>query len=246
LFAAGEKPTGSRDPFGLRRAAHGVLRILLDLTTLTGIGARPTLGTLLRQAARGFPGHAEWSEWPREDIDELSRFLTDRLRHVLEERGFDRRNVRAVTWENFDDLRPAEVGAKLDALPAFASSADFIQLATAFKRVKNIARELKGDAPFALESLAEHLHESAERELLKGLVERGPAVRDAAAKQNFRAALTLLSQLGPTVDRFFVDVLVMADDPTLRRARLSLMSHLRDAVRNIADLSEVVADEKPG
>src|ERR1700760_792469 len=58
LFAAGEKPTGSRDPFGLRRAAHGVLRILIDLERLTGVSARPPLGSLLRAAAKGFPSHA--------------------------------------------------------------------------------------------------------------------------------------------------------------------------------------------
>jgi glycyl-tRNA synthetase beta chain len=79
--------------------------------------------------------------------------------------------------------------------------------------------------------------------LIRALVERVPTVRDAAARRDYRAALTQLSQLGPSVDRFFVDVLVMADDLDVRRARLSLMSHLRDAVRTIADVSEVVAEK---
>jgi glycyl-tRNA synthetase beta chain len=243
LFAAGEKPTGSRDPYGLRRAAQGVLRTLVDLQRLAGLAARPTLGSLLREAAKGFPDRADWQLWPTEDVAELSRFLVDRLFHVLESRGSDRRNVRAVTWDAFDRLRPAEVAAKAHALPDFAASAQFRQLAVAFKRVKNIAGELKDQPPLPLDQLSGRLKEAAEKELLESLIARAPRVREAAAAQNYSAALGNLSELGPSVDRFFVDVLVMADDADLRRARLSLMAHLRDAVRDVADLSEVVAEE---
>jgi glycyl-tRNA synthetase beta chain len=244
LFAAGEKPTGSRDPYALRRAAHGVLRTLIDLERLTGLAVKPTLGSLLREAAKGFPDRADWDQWPREAIDELSRFLIERLVNVLESRGSDRRNVRAVTWDVFDKMRPAEVAAKALALPEFASSAQFRQLATAFKRVKNIAGELKGQAPVPLDELGGRLQHPAEKALLDSLVARVPRVRSAAKAQNYSEALSELSELGPIVDRFFVDVLVMADDPELRRARLSLMAHLRDTVRDVADVSEVVADDK--
>jgi len=244
LFGAGERPTGSRDPYGLRRAAHGVLRVLIDLTPLTGVSARPALGTLLRQAAAGFPERADWSQWPREDIDELSRFLLERLRNAFEVRGADRRLVRAVTWENFDAIRPAEVAAKLKALPDFISSPEFAQLAKAFKRVKNIAGELKTQTPMALDALGATLTEPAERDLLEGLIARVPTVHDAADRSDYRSALADLAALGPAVDRFFADVLVMADDAALRTARLSLMAHLRDTVRRIADVSEIVADDK--
>lgn len=244
LFAAGEKPTGSRDPYGLRRAAHGVLRVLIDLTPLTGITRRPAVGALLKETAKGFPEHSDWSQWPREDIDELSRFLVERLRNTFEVRGSDRRLVRAVTWEGFDAIRPAEVAAKLQALPDFISSAEFAQLARAFKRVKNIAGELKGQPPVALDRLSGTLTEPAERDLLHALVERVPRVNEAADRSDYRGALGELAALGPAVDRFFVEVLVMADDLDLRVARLSLMAHLRDAVRRIADVSEIVADDK--
>jgi glycyl-tRNA synthetase beta chain len=243
LFGAGEKPTGSRDPYGLRRGAHGVIRILVDLQVLTGLTVRPTLNELLGLAAQGYPHLADLSRWRGEDIDELSRFLVERLHHVLETRGADRRNVRAATTE-FEGLRPAEVAAKVDALGAFAASAQFTQLAKAFKRVKNIADELKEQRPADLTALAETLREPAERELLEGLKTRIPLVDEAAGQQNYRAALAHLSELGPAVDRFFTDVLVMTDDLPLRTARLSLMAHLRNAVRRIGDVSEVVAVDK--
>jgi glycyl-tRNA synthetase beta chain len=247
LFGAGQKPTGSRDPYGLRRGAHGVIRILVDLHELTGLTVRPTLSELIRLAARGYPHLADRSRWRGEDrgedIDELSRFLVDRLHHVLETRGADRRNVRAATTE-FEGLRPAEVAAKVDALGAFATSSQFTQLATAFRRVKNIAAELKEQPPTDLLELAGVLREPAERELLEALTGRIPLVDEAASHQNYKAALGHLSELGPAVDRFFVDVLVMTDDLPLRTARLSLMAHLRNAVRRIGDVSEVVAVDK--
>jgi glycyl-tRNA synthetase beta chain len=198
---------------------------------------------LLHLAAQGYPHLADWSRWRGEDIDELSRFLVDRLHHVLESRGADRRNVRAATTD-FDGLRPAEVAAKVEALGALAASAPFTQLATAFRRVKNIAAELKDQAPTELADLASTLREPAEIELLEGLRTRIPLVDEAAASQNYRAALAHLSELGPAVDRFFTDVLVMTDDLALRTARLSLMAHLRNAVRRIGDVSEVVAADK--
>src|SRR5439155_26035065 len=125
----------------------------------------------------------------------------------------ERRNVRAVTWDAFDQLRPAEVAAKLEALPEFASSTEFNQLATAFKRVKNIARELKRDAPAQLEELETKLREAAEKDLLRDLRSRIPRVEEAAGRRDYRKALNDLAALGPAVDRFFVDVLVMTEDP---------------------------------
>lgn len=243
LFGAGEKPTGSRDPYGLRRAAQGVIRTLVDLQTITGLSVRPTLSELLQHALQGYPHLADWSRSSGPDIDELGRFMVERLHHVLEARGADRRNVRAVI-SDFETLRPAEVAAKVDALGAFATSAQFTQLATAFRRVKNIAAELKQRPPTDLNDLGGTLREPAEQELLDGLKHRIPLVDEAAEHQNYRAALAHLSELGPAVDRFFTDVLVMTDDLELRIGRLSLMAHLRNAVRRIGDVSEVVAVDK--
>lgn len=245
LFGAGEKPTGSRDPYGLRRAAHGVIRVLLDVSTLTGRAhALANLGVGLRLAAEGYPERADLAQWPSEDREELLKFLLERIRYVLESRGADRRNVRAVTSGPVLDLIPAAAAAQVDALASFAASPQFTQLATAFKRVKNIASELRGASPVPLDDLSTVLAEPAERSLVDELRRRLPGVTEAAARQDFRAALASLSELGPAVDRFFTEVLVMSEDVTLRTARLSLMTHLRDAVLRIGDVSEVVAVDK--
>lgn len=244
LFGVGERPTGSRDPYGLRRAAHGVVRILIDLAALTGLPGRPALGPLVAEAALGYPERADLTAWPQAHADEMTRFLVERLRHALESRGGDRRNVRAVTWEGLDRLRPAEAAATLDALPGFTSSAQFTQLATAFKRVKNIASELHDEPPLELAALSAWLTEPAETALLQRLASCLPNVQQAVTEQNYRGALGELSGLGPAVDRFFTEVLVMAEDRRIRTARLSLMAHLRDVVRRVADVSEIVAPDK--
>ncbi len=139
MFSAGERPTGSRDPFGLRRQAHGLLRVLVDLPELTGLRSRPTLGLLIAQAARGF---AESGMSP-DGLAALWAFLLERYRYLLEQRGFEVRNVRAVVHEDsVQQLNPLSARLELEALPEFTESPDFRQLAVAFKRVRNIAREL--------------------------------------------------------------------------------------------------------
>ncbi len=171
LFGAGEKPTGSRDPYGLRRAAHGVMRILIDLESADRAArrARPDLGALLQLAAAGLPA----AQRP----DEVARGRTSTSSSgscwigcvtSWRARGGDRRNVRAVTFGAVEALRPAAVAAQLEALSVFAASPQFTQLATAFKRVKNIAGELKGEAPLALGTLEGVLQEPAEQALLGG------------------------------------------------------------------------------
>ena len=144
MFYAGEKPTGSRDPFGLRRQAHGIFKILVDLPTLTGLTARPTLDALLDEGGEARSRRS--SEWPAESRQAMDAFLLDRYRYVLEQRGFDVRNVRAVLQETrFAQLSPADALKRLEVLPEFTASPDFQKLAVAFKRVKNIARELPDD-----------------------------------------------------------------------------------------------------
>jgi glycyl-tRNA synthetase beta chain len=236
LFAAGERFSGSRDPFGMRRQAHGVLKILIDLPELTGLDRSVTLEPLLDEARKPF-AHLD----PRPGVEsEQHAFWEERLRYVLEQRGSAREHVRAV--QAADALDPLAARRKLEVLPEFAGSPAFKQLATTFKRVKNIARELKDDPPVPLDRLAAVLREPAERQLLGDLLDRIPRARASAARHDYRGALTELAALGPAVDRFFVEVLVMAEDAEVRRARLSLLAHLRDVVLGIADVSELVAE----
>jgi len=236
LFAAGERFKGSRDPFGMRRHAHGVLKILIDQPELTGIDRAVSLKALLDEAGRPF---TRFQGQPGFESEPYT-FWDERLRYALEQRGSAREHVRAV--QAADNLAPLAARRKLEVLPEFAGSPAFKQLATTFKRVKNIARELKDDRPVPLDELAAVLREPAEAELLRDLQDRMPRARTAAARHDYRGALTELAALGPAVDRFFVEVLVMAEDAGVRRARLSLLAHLRDVVLGIADVSELVAE----
>ena len=235
LIGAGEKPTGSRDPFGLRRAAHGVIRILVDLPELTGLTAAPSMASLLPSvAAEGF----------------LHEFMLERLRYVLEQRGYDARNVRAVTHAGAE-TSPLIARRKLEALPSVVQTAAFQQLATAFKRVRNIARELDDDVFGAEEKkhadLGKLLKEPAEKALLKEMDARRAVIEQAAKKgEGFGEAFAEAAGVGPAVDRFFTEVFVMAEDAQLRAARLRLMKRLERLILRLADVSEIVSEPVTG
>ena len=113
---------------------------------------------------------------------------------------------------------------------------DFQALAVLFKRVKNIARELKAHATLEREALTE----PAERSLLAELDARRPRIERAARAADYRQAFTDLAGLRPVVDRFFTEVFVMAEDERLRTARLTLMADLRNLILDLADISEIV------
>jgi glycyl-tRNA synthetase beta chain len=237
LSAAGERFSGSRDPYGMRRQAHGVLKTLIDLPELTGIARPLALERLLERAVEPFK---YFEGQPGAELRPYG-FWHERLKYALEQRGFAAEHVRSVAAAG--ELSPLTWRRKLQVLPEFAGSPAFSQLATTFKRVKNIARELKGESPEPVERLAALLLEDSEAKLLQHLQDRIPKVKAATDQQDYRAALSELASLGPAVDKFFVDVLVMADDVQVRRARLSLMAHLRDVVLAIADPSELAAEQ---
>jgi glycyl-tRNA synthetase beta chain len=244
LFAAGERPTGSRDPFGLRRQAHGLFKVLADLPELTGLTVRPTVGTLLDRAQASLAGSGA-------ALDEASRgallaFLGERLTYVLEQRGYDVRNVRAVmAGRPVADISPLEARRMLEVLPEYTGTKEFQQLATAFKRVKNIAKELPEADFTAAEAsgapLGAALTEPAELALLAELDRRRPVIeRVLDSADNYRQAFAEAAGFGPFVDRFFNDVFVMVEDPVLRQARLRLMKSLARLVLRLADVSEIV------
>ena len=225
MFAAGERPTGSRDPYGLRRAAQGVMRLLVDLPELTGLDLRLTLGDLVTE--------------PMDDA--FWQFMVDRVRFVLEQRGYDSRNVRAVTHGDVTRVAPLTAKRKLEALPEFTETADFRQLAILFKRVRNIAKNLDANAA----DLGGQLNEPAEVALSSEVQKLAPVV-DATVKSGtgYREAFGAAAKLGPAVAKFFDDVMVMADDEKLRDARLRLLKRLETLILQLADVSEIVPEEK--
>ncbi len=236
LFAAGEKPTGSRDPYGLRRAAQGVMKILTDVSGLSGEMA-VGLSEMIEQAHKNYDEGRLGA--PETWQGALSEFLIDREAHLLERRGFRADEVRAVVpywWK-----RPQNALLRVEALSDARTSAGFEALAILFKRVKNITKDCDGVLD---DGSRARLTEPAEIALLKEMEGRWPAIKAALAHVRYGEAMRELSALGKPVDRFFADVLVMVDDPALRKARLALLTELRVTILNIADIAEIAPNDR--
>jgi glycyl-tRNA synthetase beta chain len=229
-FGLGLVPTGSSDPFGLRRAGQGALRAILDFWKVDVAERRPSLRALVAAAAAGYG-----SELKREPGDmclDLEAFLLDRLRYLLSARGFPGDEIEAALGarepEALDD--PTECVARLAALHRVRSEAhqDFEGLAAAFKRARNILGEA---APVAVEPAL--FSEPAERELHQAVSGLG------ATNGRLEARLRSLAALRGPVDRFFDNVLVMAEDPKVRANRLSLLHQTLSLFFRIADISKL-------
>jgi len=243
LFAAGEKPTGSRDPYALRRAAQGVVKILVDLPGM-GIPAAQKfdLAPVLQEA---YAPHAKalstspdlWATLGLPD------FLWERLAHLLERRGHKGNEIRVVAavpeaWAN-----PFDVSRRVDAIAKTRSAPEVQALAALFKRVKNITKNLDDDGA-SLSGLQAVLKEPAEIALAEELERRWDEIAGACVSGKFVDAIRALSQFSQPVDQFFTDVLVMAEEPQLRKARLALLLRLRSAVlRFFGDISELAAED---
>ncbi|HEX9368649.1 MAG TPA: glycine--tRNA ligase subunit beta [Vicinamibacterales bacterium] len=242
-FWAGEKVTGSRDPFGLRRAAQGIVKLLADRDEL-GLPGHVSLGMLVDRALAGY-GQTR----PAEAVDwsvNLKHFFAERVRHLLERRGatFNELNAIVPLETSLDELDPLEARLRLDALRQARTSERFQKLAELFKRVKNISKGISVEMSWAeISDYGNHSGEPAERPLFVHLAGGAHSVEEARKERRYLDAFMRLADLQSEVARFFDDVMVMADDPVVRRARLQLMANLRDLVLRIADISEVATDE---
>jgi glycyl-tRNA synthetase beta chain len=238
LFAAGEKPTGSRDPFGLRRAAQGVTKILVDGShLLTGEAQPPNLlETMIDWAFDNYGGALKIADaaWKTRLFD----FLEERQAHLFERRGFTAAEFKAVRhfWR-----RPNNVLARLEALAKERASADFAALAEVAKRVGNITQEHV--ATYKLAELRALLQEPAEVALASEIDGRWPRVHEAVTKWRYVDAIKEIVHLRAPLDRFFTEVLVMVDDQALRSARLSLLAIVRDTISQFADISQIATGE---
>jgi glycyl-tRNA synthetase beta chain len=236
LSRAGERATGSRDPFGLRRQMQGAVRVLMDLPQLTGIDREVWLGPLLEHAAAHAPDGA--AAWTPEAAQAALAFALERVRFALEQRGFAVEVVRAATPAG--DVSPLRARRVAEAIQGMRGSEDFQALAVLFKRVKNIAPARAagpgGEVPLDRAAIAE----PAEVALLAELDARRPRVEAASARSDYRTAFIEIAGLRAAVDRFFTEVFVMADDVRVRHARLTLMADLRDLILHLADISEII------
>ena len=246
IFAIGEKPTGTKDPFGLRRAAIGVVRILiekrleLDVARLFDRAVRLVGEDIAKSAAAaGKPAPVLAIESVAADVYD---YVLERLRAYYLE-GTGGAPDTAVTTEMFDAVlatRPAsplDFDARLRALSAFLELPDAASLAAANKRVANILRKAGESAPPTVD--AQTLQAPAERQLFDALHERREDVSAATARKDYARSLTLLAQLRPAVDAFFDQVMVMDENPKLRANRLALLAQMRELFAGIADLSRL-------
>jgi glycyl-tRNA synthetase beta chain len=231
FWAIDEKPTGSKDPYALRRAALGVIRILLENNL------RIRLGDILRSA---LDLQGVKTADPAALVADLLSFFADRLKVHLRDEGARHDLIDAVfALEGQDDL--LMVVRRVEALGQFVSSDDGINLLAGYKRAVNIlkAEEKKDGAAVSGKPHPDHFQEQAEIDLAAAIDVARAEAADAVASENFEGAMEALSKLRAPVDRFFDDILVNAEDATLRMNRLQLLAEIRDATHVVADFSKV-------
>ena len=227
-FALGKRPSGNKDPFGLRRAALGVVRIAIEGEL------EFTLSDVAGAAVAAQPMASE----PDVAV-EMVAFIHDRLRGYAQEQL----GTNAEMFEAVLDRTPASLvdfAARLRALKAFAKLDDAASLAAANKRIANILRKsADGGVADGSSVDTEGLVEAAEKRLYAAVREADEELRPLLSDKAYAAALERLASLRAPVDAFFDDVMVMADDEALRRNRLALLAELRRQFLEIADVSRL-------
>jgi glycyl-tRNA synthetase beta chain len=233
IFLLGIVPTGSRDPYGLRRSVLAACRLLIENRV------RISLGELIDRALAAYGQVAiEGSVPVSKARASLLEFYRGRLQFIGEEAGLRQDSVRAALAASADD--PYDARQRMAALDAIREDAGFVPLVLAHKRIKNI---LKDRPAFRYE--ASCLQEDAERGLDKALRAAVPAIESAEAHSDPLQALREIARLGPLLDRFFNDVLVMADDPRLRENRIGLLQSMARLFLRVGDFSEIVVEGEP-
>jgi glycyl-tRNA synthetase beta chain len=237
FFKAEERPSGSRDPYGLRRAGHGVVRVLVDLDALTGVSRRPLLRQLLERAADGLgirlsDGQAAHA---------FREFLMDRLRHLMQARGLAYEEIQVVTGEigRIEDENALALVELARAWKRNVGSQVFKSAAEAHKRAKKIV-EQEWDQLYermSSQQQQEVLREPAEVELRKSLGALGADIDSALNTGQPERAIQAVAAIQPHIARFFDEVRVVVPDRHLKVARLSLLRDFSDTVSRVGDPS---------
>jgi glycyl-tRNA synthetase beta chain len=221
MFGIGNAPTGSKDPFALRRAANSIVKIL----------AESELPLTLNEVVQA-------SGTDLQNREQVAAFLRERLHFYLKDvRGFTYDVVNAVLAADADDVRDAI--ARAEALTAARQSEDFAAISAAFKRIKNILRQaeekglaIQADSSVMLAAEAKQLQEAAQT--------LAPKVAALRQQRAYGEALALIATLRPTVDAFFDKVMVLDPDEKIRGAHLGLIDSVLRGFSGIADFSEIV------
>ncbi len=240
MFALGLQPTGTRDPFALRRAANGIVKIIAEHSLSLPVAK------LFADARAEYAGSdAEVCFDKKIDFDaSIASFMRERLVFYLRDvRGFAYDVVNAVLAAGSDDI--VDAIARAEALTQVRGSADFASISVAFKRTKNILRQAREGGKKIAEQLDPNaLTEDSEKALAARLPEVAANVRRLREQRNFVGALTEISSLRQPIDLFFDKVMVMVDDDRVRSSRLALLQTLLQEFSTIADFSEIVTDNK--
>jgi glycyl-tRNA synthetase beta chain len=239
MFGVGQAPTGSKDPFALRRSTNAIVKIL----------AESKLPLTPRDVLESYTGEVQIDQsgviisLPRDiDTDQtmkaVSAFLRERLNFYLKDvRGFAYDVVNAVLATDADDVRDAI--ARAEALTAARESADFAAISAAFKRIKNILRQAE-EKGFALGSPKDVQLAPETQQLADAAAALAPQVANLRQQRAYGEALALIATLRPTVDAFFDKVMVLDPDAAIRGAHLGLIDQILHGFSGIADFSEIV------
>ena len=240
MFALGLIPSGSKDPFGLRRQANGIVKTIAEHKLPVQLGA------LMQDARIRYHGSdAEKQFSPNLSFEEAVRaFFRERLEFYLRDaRGFAYDVVKAVLTAGSDDV--VDAVARAEAVTKVRPSADFESISVAFKRTKNILRQaIDAGKELALAVDSALLKESAERALAEQVPQTAKRVESLRVDRNYEAALLEIAKLRPAIDYFFDKVMVMVEDARLRANRLALLQTLLKEFSTIADFSEIVTEGK--
>lgn len=229
LFRIGLVPTGSKDPHGLRRAALGIVSIAVARNWRTDW--RP----IARKALSLFPEKLEGPD-AEQTLEELGRFFADRLRSILERRGHTHDEISAVLNVGVWDF--ADAADRARALSEARRHMDFRTLIMAFKRIRNIVGAESPGAP-----RPELYREDAERLLGSDFLQAKQAIAGFVQERHYREAMETIASIAPSLDRFFVEVLVNCPEEDLRRNRLALLASIQKEFTSLADFSEIVVEK---
>ena len=223
IFGIGQKPTGAKDPFGLRRAALGALRLLIEKQLPLD------LADLLDKAADNLTAQLGSKPATTETLD----YILERLRGYYQEQGIGVAVVEAVAA--LKPTQPLDFERRVKAVAAFRQLTAAESLAAANKRISNILKKVDGELPQTVK--ADLLQLPAEQALAQAVQAQQDKVLPLFASGDYEAALLSLAELREPVDQFFDDVMVMADDVALKNNRLALLNSLRGLFLRVADLS---------
>ncbi len=225
IFSIGQLPSGDKDPFALRRAALGALRILIEC------GLDIDLERALQHAARAYP-----HDFERETVvDEVFLFMMERLKGYYQDQGHSADLFDAVLARR--PTRPVDFDRRIRALAAFRKLPEAESLAAANKRIANILRQAEGEIPQQVNPAL--LQSEEEKRLAQRVAEMEEQAKPLFRDGEYERALSRLAALREPVDRFFDKVMVMVEDEALRNNRLALLKKLHDLFLHVAELSRL-------